>query len=258
MAGKKPPNHVPAFEWPKALREFKSQLAALERMKGRRHDEVEAEESEWRTYTENLIENMFGPESTNLTAFTSACWAGSHNMFGVSPNQEQANFEERIREFESLLKSIVREIQLRLPDEAIQGVYDPGDEYKFYRDLSGLFAASTKDVFLIDGYLSEEVFNLYVEKIPAGTHVRILTNRIAPNVEAVARKFASARQLNVRNTKDIHDRVVFLDHRCWVIGQSIKDAATKKPTYMVELEDPLLTPARNVYENLWSNAGTII
>lgn len=71
-------------------------------------------------------------------------------------------------------------------------------------------------------------------------------------------KFAAARQLNVRTTRDIHDRVVFFDHRCWVIGQSIKDAATKKPTYMVELADPMLAPARNVYEKLWSNASNVI
>jgi len=113
-------------------------------------------------------------------------------------------------------------------------------------------------VLLVDAYLSEEVFNLYVDKIPAGTTIRILTNRIGSNVEAVARKFASSRQLQVRTTSGIHDRVAFFDQRCWIIGQSIKDAAMKKPTYMVELEEPLLTPARSTYEGLWAGATVVI
>ena len=227
-------------------------------MKGRRHDEADAQESEWRTYTENLIDNMFGPDSTNAYAFNSACMAGQHNMFGVSPSQEQANFDLRLREFDSLIKSIIREIQLRLPDDEIQGVYDPGDEYKFYRDLSGLFMASAHDVLLVDAYLGEDVFNLYVDKIASGATIRILSNRIGSNVETVARKFSSGRQLQMRTTSRIHDRVVFIDNRCWIIGQSIKDAATKKPTYMVELQEPLLTPARTIYESLWTGAGVVI
>jgi hypothetical protein len=128
----------------------------------------------------------------------------------------------------------------------------------FYRDLSTLFAASPGDIFLIDAYLSEEVFNLYVEKAPGSARVQILTNRVGSNVEVVARKFAATRQLGLRATTGIHDRVVFFGDRCWVIGQSIKDAAAKKPTYMIELEDPLLTPARSVYESLWSRARVIL
>jgi hypothetical protein len=50
--------------------------------------------------------------------------------------------------------------------------------------------ASAHDVLLVDAYLGEDVFNLYVDKIVAGATIRILSNRIGLNVEAVARKFA--------------------------------------------------------------------
>jgi hypothetical protein len=52
-----------------------------------------------------------------------------------------------------------------------------------------------------------------------------------------------------------HDRVLFVDDRCWVIGQSIKDAARKKPTYLVEVTAGQM---RNIYDQLWANATKIV
>ncbi len=193
-----------------------------------------------------------------LSKFHSARHAGVHNMMGVDPDQQQKNFKQRIQEFESLLRSIVRQAELNFPVNEIQGVYEPGDDYKFYRDLSGLFAASATDVFIVDAYLSEDVFNLYVEKIGAGARIRILSTKLGPNGEAVARKFASGRALELRTSSAIHDRTMFLDGRCWIIGASIKDAAVKKPTYMVEIEEPLLSAARSAYEVLWATAQVVV
>jgi hypothetical protein len=50
--------------------------------------------------------------------------------------------------------------------------------------------------------------------------------------------------------------VIFVDQRAWVCGQSLKDAAKKKPTYVVEIEDAgLMRPA---YENIWNSATVIV
>jgi hypothetical protein len=74
----------------------------------------------------------------------------------------------------------------------------------------------------------------------AGTPVRILSNNIGANVVTVARMYAKNKPLELRSSQNIHDRVMFLDRRGWVSGQSIKDAARKKPTYLIELDEPLL------------------
>jgi hypothetical protein len=54
--------------------------------------------------------------------------------------------------------------------------------------------------------------------------------------------YAKSRPLELRSSADAHDWAVFLDQRGWVIGQSIKDTARKKPTYVIELDEPALTP----------------
>ncbi len=53
-------------------------------------------------------------------------------------------------------------------------------------------------------------------------------------------------------------RVLFVDQRGWIIGQSIKDAAKKKPTYLDELEDPSLTAERDIHDKIWTSATSVI
>ena len=176
--------------------------------------------------------------SSNATSATLSCGSKNMRRFG--------------------LRSLIETLKLQLPEEEIQGVYNPGDEYDFYRDLSSLVEAATNEILIVDAYLDEEVFNLYVSKVSDSATVRILSDKIGPNVEVVAGKYEKSQQLKLRSSRNIHDRMVFLDQRGWVIGQSIKDAAKKKPTCLVELTEPLLALARDAYEKIWKDAKSII
>ena len=84
----------------------------------------------------------------------------------------------------------------------------------------------------------------------------MLTDQAKGNLAAVAQKYAARGNFELRNSQDLHDRVVFVDGRCWVIGQSIKDAARKKPTYMIEHENP--GRMQPIYENVWNQAATVV
>ena len=178
---------------------------------------------------------------------------------GISLQQQQRNFDLQVQECEVLLQqALTGALRLHLPVEEIQGVYGPGDEYAFYRDLSSLIQGATQEVFIVDAYLDEQVFNLYLSKVPNGVPVRILSNKIGTNVETVARMYGKNRPLKMRASADIRDRAIFLDQRGWVTGQSIKDAARKKPTYMIELNEPLLTASRKIHNQIWAVATAII
>lgn len=217
----------------RALRAIMEQLDGLQKLKGRRYDEAESEETEWEHLTQSIIEGALGDPSSALSKFHMATAAGRHNLMGISLQQRQINFDLRIKEQEALLRSLVSTLRLQLPEEEIKGVYEPGDEYPFYRDLSSLIQTAIKDVLIVDAYLNEQVFNLYVSKVPGGGTVRILSNKIGTNVETVAKMYAKRRPLELRSSADIHDRAIFLDQRGWVIGQFIKDAAKTKATYLI-------------------------
>ena len=248
----------PTLQPDRALRAIAEQLDGLQKLKGRKYDEAEADETEWEHLTQSIIEGAFGDPSSQLSKFHMAKAAGQHSVMGIGSLQKQANFESRIKEQEALLRALASTLKLQLPDEEIKGVYEPGDEYAFYRDLSSLVQASTQEVLIVDAYLDEQLFNLYVSKVPDGTRVRVLSNKIGANVETVAKMYAKSRPLEMRSSVDIHDRAIFLDQRGWVTGQSIKDAARKKPTYMIELDEPWLTASRDIHERIWAAAMIII
>jgi len=250
----KPPTIAPE----RALRALTEQLESLQKLKGRQYQEADAEETEWMHLIQSIIEGAFGEPSSSLDRFFAASHAGAHFVGGMRPDQYQHNFDSRVKEFDALLRSLIAALRLQLPEEEIKGVYEPGDQYGFYRDLSSLIVTTTQEIFIVDAYLDEDVFNLYVAKVPSTAKVRILSNRIGPNVETVARMYASMRPLELRSSAAGHDRAVFLDQRGWVIGQSIKDAARKKPTYMIELDEPLLHAARDIYSGIWAAATVVV
>jgi hypothetical protein len=137
-----------------------------------------------------------------------------------------------------------------------QGTYAAGDAYTFYRDLRRIIQGAGREVFIVDGYLNRELFDLYAGDIPATVELRVLTQ--SPDLEliAVAKKYLGSHpRFELRSSRAFHDRVVFVDDDCWLIGQSSKDAGTKKPTYLVKHDSE--RDQRSIYEAIWS-AATLV
>jgi len=84
---------------------------------------------------------------------------------------------------------------------------------------------------------------------------RLLSANLPSPVLSLAQKYASGGNFQLRDSKAIHDRVLFADNRVWLCGQSLKDAAKKKPTYIVEHDEPLM---RAIYEDVWTKATPVV
>jgi|SRR6185312_3067955 len=230
---------------------FRKQLADLDKLKGRKYNDAHQNEQEWKYFTETLIERTFGNPSSTFSKWRMAGSAGQYYLSprGMPPIQLQKNFEARLQAFEALLKSVVADLQLDVQD-GVKGSYQAGEEYDFYRDLKAIITEATAEVFIVDPYIDDTLFDIYVNRVEPGINVRILTRNPSSAVQTIATKYASGHAaFELRVTNDIHDRVLFVDDRCWVVGQSIKDAADKKPTYIVEVT---AAPMRDIYEKLWS------
>jgi hypothetical protein len=247
-------------DWPaeRVLRLLRDQLEKLQEFRGKSWQETKHKEEQWQQLTGNIITHGFGEESRNIGHFTDACWKGTHNLMGISDWQAQKNFELRIEAFQGTLESCISELEASLPEAEIQAAYAAGDEFAFYADLKGILAAAAKEVFVIDNYLNSDFFELYVTPIAKTVRVRILTNAVGGNLLVVATKFATRGNFELKTSKDVHDRHVFVDGRGWIIGQSIKDAAKKKPTYMIEISTTIVTTVQDSYEGIWAGATSVL
>ena len=160
-------NVQPTIPHARALEAIQKQLQALGTLKGRAWDEAESEETGWEHLTQSIIEGTFGKPSSNLDKFFTARWAGEHIIGGMPPHQLQENFDLRIERYEVLLRSIIAELKIYLPEDSqapeeehkVQAIYAPGEVWMVYRDLSLLIAVAKIEVFIVDAYLNEEVFN---------------------------------------------------------------------------------------------------
>jgi hypothetical protein len=247
-------------DWPPAqtLRVLRQQLVDLQKLKGRNFREASNDEQLWKQVTEGAFIHGFGQDSHNVGHYYSARSAGRQSLAGVGEHQQQLNFQLRIDRFEATLKSSIAEIEAGLPEADLKGAYAAGDEFAFYKELKDIVAGSTKDILIVDNYLSSEFFELHVEPIRAGTPTRILTDKITGNLQAVAGKYAPRGGFELRTSADVHDRHVFVDGRCRIIGQSIKDAAKRKPTYIVEIGAALVPTFRKIYEDIWARAMSVV
>lgn len=243
---------LPSGEAYKAL---KQQLEILQQLKGRRCDEAEYDEKEWVQVTRSIFEDAFGDPSSTLSSFNRAESAGEYYIGGGSRGLDQRNFETRLQSMETCVKATLKQLELRMPKPEIKGAYAPGEEYEVYKDIQTILSKAKGAILIVDPYLNKEIFELYVHGIDRSVQIRILTDNLPNDALTIATKYAAGGNLHLRSTKAIHDRVIFVDAGVWMVGQSIKDAAKQKPTYIIEHDASLMLP---LYEDIWSKATTLI
>ena len=142
--------------------------------------------------------------------------------------------------------------------EAGERAYAQGQVFDFYADFRDITKSVKNEIFVIDAYASEDLFPLYLEKMQKGVKIHVLTNNPIGNFIQVARKFKTqyGSDFEVRQNPNCHDRIFFVDKSCWVIGQSIKDAATKKPTYLLKVNSYDIF--RIIFEDLWTKGKNLV
>jgi hypothetical protein len=243
---------VKPAEWTpdRSVRELNRLVIELDELDGKNNRSGADSETSWKQKSVNVFSRAFSSDSANHRNLMHARSAGSYTLYGGDDDEQ--NYRDRLSAYRIAMSTAIDDLRMSMPELEIRGVYEGGDEYQFCRDLRTLFQGASTEVFVIDPYLDGQLFDLYVDQVNVPAKIRILTSNLSSTVLTLAQKFASGKvSFELRTTPDIHDRAIFIDDRCWVVGQSIKDAAKKKPTYVVEHDHKLMRPA---YEATWANA----
>lgn len=158
-----------------------------------------------------------------------------------------------------VLHRAIADLELDRPRLSSQA-FGPGEVYDFFKALNAAVASATKSVFIVDPFLDEQVFDAYLSSVPASVGVRLLAHKHGGTLKPALQKYVAQHgvAIEVRISHEFHDRVLFIDElSCWVIGQSLKDAAKSMPTYIVPLSIDVAQLKLQHNERVWSGAKAI-
>jgi len=136
----------------------------------------------------------------------------------------------------------IQDLELLSTEEDLleERIYDEKTRFNFRSDLKSIFDKSNKNIFVVDSWINEDLLEIYLNKIKRNIKIKVLSGKNPKGkIVKLINDFNNQYNfLEVRESPKIHDRAVFIDSKHgWVMGQSIKDAAKNKPTYLIKLKD---------------------
>ena len=172
----------------------------------------------------------------------------------------------RARNLGRILGALFR-VRAALEDEVptnANQIFGPGARYDFLKAFREITASAKSKLMIVDPFVDGAIFDAYISPVGAGVSVRILTRKhrtfdqLKPAAEAFITQHTLALTIRKAARGEIHDRLVFVDDEvCWVLGQSIKDAASASPTYIAPLSPDLTELKLAWYSEIWDRAEPI-
>jgi len=152
--------------------------------------------------------------------------------------------------------SVLAKLELQVSaDPSGSEMFGPGAVYDFARALRSVVQGAESTVLLIDPYLDQGIFDLLGDLFK-NVHTKLLCRQMAAGaLVQLAGSFVTQHgtKVEIRSSADLHDRVIAVDARtCWVAGQSFKDAAKSKATYLAPLEPAVSLEKIRHYDNVWT------
>lgn len=150
----------------------------------------------------------------------------------------------------------IADLELQVPADAKVN-FGAGDVYDFFKALNKVISSAEQSILIVDPYLDDKVFDYYLTSRSENVKVRLLVYKDADRLKPAAEKYIAqhGEVLEIRKSKKLHDRIIFIDgYVCWLVGQSIKDAAINKPTYLVQFPPDVAPDKLTNYEEIWESA----
>lgn len=151
-------------------------------------------------------------------------------------------------------------LELELDDRSDIGVaYAPGDVYRFFADLKEIINSAECNLMIVDPYFNGEAFDAYLSTIDTNVEIKILADRYSKDINAYIEKHKAQfdAEITLKQSKELHDRIIFVDDTAaWIMGGSIKDAG-KKATYLIPLQTEIALAKQEIYRDIWNRATTI-
>ncbi|MFZ2634017.1 MAG: hypothetical protein WA081_15580 [Desulfosalsimonadaceae bacterium] len=109
--------------------------------------------------------------------------------------------------------------------------FPDGSHHDAYIQIRGILKNATGSVDIIDPYIDGSMLTLLAACAKPKMRFRVLTSKHPHDLVLESQKWRrqnNGNELEIRTTKEFHDRFIILDQtECWHIGASIKDAGNR-------------------------------
>ncbi|MFQ5663676.1 MAG: hypothetical protein ACE5HL_07585 [Terriglobia bacterium] len=127
--------------------------------------------------------------------------------------------------------------------------------HSFDKFVRRLLAQAKAQVLIADSYVDGTIFDTVLDVISKTASIRLLYKRRSGNFEQRAKRFRRQYQkLTVKKYEDLHDRFLIIDDTGYVVGPSLKDAASKSPALVVALGGKEKQRLQSFFYELWKKA----
>lgn len=127
--------------------------------------------------------------------------------------------------------------------------------HSFDKFLRKLFAEAKNQVLIADSYVDGTIFDTILDVIPRTASVKLLYKHRSGNFVPRAKRFAGQyKKFATKKYKNLHDRFLVIDEIGYVVGPSLKDAASKSPALVVILARREKRRLQSFFDDLWKKA----
>lgn len=136
-------------------------------------------------------------------------------------------------------------------------VFPAGTPHDAFTKISAIFGSATTEIFVTDNYLDGSVLDM-LAAVPSKLSIKLLTAKTSPDFKTALKQFRLqyGHQIEVRNTKQVHDRAIVIDNKdFYALGASIKDAGSKL-SLLSKLQDvSAIAKLQTELQRVWTSAS---
>lgn len=127
--------------------------------------------------------------------------------------------------------------------------------HSFDKYIRKLFAEAQSQVLIADSYVDGTIFDTVLDVIPKAVTIKFLYKKQSDNFEQRAQRFGKQyTNFHIKKHANLHDRFLVIDSSGYIIGPSLKDAASNSPALAVVLTGKEKQRLQSFFDELWRSA----
>lgn len=173
----------------------------------------------------------------------------------VSPTEAKGKFRVEQAGFDNLEALAPEFTAKELTQSGSLLIFGRKATHSFDKFLRTTFAAAKTQVLIADAWVDGTIFDTVLDLIPKDCVLKLIYAQARDKFEERAKRFSQQYPKYAhKKYKHLHDRFMIVDDMAYVLGPSIKDAASNSPALVVALGQKEKNTLQGFFGQLWTQA----